>query len=85
VLGDEPWLFPQSGLLPATPYVATNSAFSRVASAPAQMHEALADRCADIVVARDGTGEWAGDLAAGGYVQVAGPWPTFRAPHRPSC
>jgi hypothetical protein len=85
VLGDEPWLYPQSGLLPATPYIATNSAYSRVPAAPAQMHEALATGCADVVVARDGAGEWAADLRIAGYVQVAGPLPTYRARAGRSC
>ena len=85
VLGDEPWLFPQTGLLPATPYIATNSAYSQVPSAPGQMHRMLAAGCAGIVVARDGVAEWAADLAAGGYQPVAAPWPTFRAPARTSC
>jgi hypothetical protein len=85
VLGDEPWLYPQSGLLPATPYIATNSAYSRVPAAPAQMHQALAAGCADVVVARDGAGEWAADLTIAGYVQVAGPLPTYRARAGRSC
>lgn len=84
VLGDDPWLYPQTGLLPATPFLATNSAYSQVPSAPERMHRMLAAGCAGIVVARDGVHEWAADLAAAGYQPVPGPWPTFTAPAAPA-
>lgn len=84
MLGGQPLLYVDSGLLPASRYVTTRSSFWRVESAPGDMHRDLAAGCADIVVAVAPAGTWRADLEAGAYAEVPGaPWPTFRAtrPH----
>ena len=87
ILGDQPWLYVDSGFLPATPYPATNSAFWRSSGAADATRQALRNSCADLVVYTDGPGDWRPDLDSGGYQAVDGaPWPTFRANERgPAC
>jgi len=86
VLGDRPWLYVESGLLPATRYIATNSAFWRVRGAPQTLAHALRSGCAGIVVYASGPGNWSTDLRAGGYREQPGaPWPTYVRPTAPGC
>ena len=80
VLGDRPWLYVESGMLPGSPYIATNSAFWRVPSAPGEMTRALSNACASFVIYETGSGDWMPALAAGGYVRLPGaPFPTYRS------
>jgi hypothetical protein len=87
VLGSRTWIYEESGLLPATRYVAgTCSSFCDVASEAGDLRSTLSSGCADLVVAVGQLPDWRGDLDAGGYVEVEGaPWPTFQStrPHRP--
>ena len=78
VLGDRPWLFVDSSALPATRFIATNSAFWQVAGSAAEVADRIRASCADVVVYQSGPGDWAGDLQAGGYRLLEGmPWPTY--------
>jgi hypothetical protein len=86
VLGSRPWLYVESGLLPATPYVATCSVSCIVASEPADIRHSLDAGCADLVVAVGQLDDWLPDLDLGGYVEVPGaPWPTFQRNAPGSC
>ncbi len=87
ILGDQPWLYLDTGLLPATPYPSTNSAFWRSRGAAGETRQALRKGCAQLVVYSDGPGDWLPDLEAGGYQPVEGaPWATFQAKERgPAC
>ncbi len=78
VLGDEPWLFIHVHELPATNYLATNSAFWQVPSAPPEVRLALEDgKVPVVVVAPNGRG-WEDDVRAGPYVELTSqPWPIF--------
>ena len=79
VLGDRPWLFVFSGALPASLFIATNSAFWQVAGSADHMDARLRAGCADVVVYQSGPGDWTAALAAGGYQRVSGTsWPTYR-------
>ena len=85
VLGSRSWLYVESGLLPATPYVATCSVSCIVASEPDDIRRSLDSGCADIVVAVGQLEAWRSDLDVGGYVEVAGaPWPTFQRSRVPT-
>lgn len=78
VLGDRPWLFVDSGALPGSRFLATNTAFWQVAGSAGEVKGRLRDGCVDIVVYQSGPGDWSGDLEAGGYRLVAQmPWPTY--------
>jgi len=80
VLGDRPWLYIKTGMLPGSRYVATNSAFWRVPSAPGEMAGALSNACARFVVDETGSSDWQPSLASGGYVRLPGaPLPTYRS------
>jgi hypothetical protein len=87
ILGNRAWIYEESGLLPATRYVAgTCSSSCNVAPEAADLHSSLSNGCADLVVAVGQLPDWQADLAAGGYVAVSGaPWPTFQSsrPHGP--
>jgi hypothetical protein len=86
VLGSRPWLYVESGMLPATPYVATCARSCIVASEPADIGHSLDAACADLVVAVGQVDDWRPDLALGGYVEVPGaPWPTFQRSRPGSC
>jgi hypothetical protein len=87
VLGSRSWLYVESGLLPATPYLATCSTSCTVPSEPAEIRLRLDSGCADVVVAVSRLEDWQRDLSIGGYVELAGaPWPTFRSSRpRPPC
>jgi hypothetical protein len=86
VLGDRPWLFVYSGALPATRFIATNSAFWRVDGSAAEVERSLRSGCADLVVYQSGPGDWSDALAAGGYQPIDGtPWPTYRSPRPGGC
>jgi hypothetical protein len=81
VLGDRPWLYLEAQMLPRIRYIAINSAFGRVPSAPDQMSRALSHACADFVVFDKGSGDWQAALDSGGYVPLPGaPLPTYRSP-----
>jgi hypothetical protein len=80
VLGSRPWLYVESGMLPATPYVATCAVSCIVASEPADIRHSIDTGCADVVVAVGQLDDWRLDLEIGGYVEVPGaPWPTFQS------
>lgn len=80
VLGDRPWIYFKSGLLPAGHYLTTNTAFWRVPTAAADLERTLASGCAGIVVFKSGPGDWNPALAAGGYRSIAGaPSASFRS------
>jgi hypothetical protein len=84
VLGSRSWLYVESGLLPATPYVATCVESCIVASEPGDIRRSLDAGCADIVVAVGQLEAWRSDLDTGGYIEVAGaPWPTFQSSRAP--
>jgi hypothetical protein len=87
VLGDQPWLFVAGGLEPATPFLATNSSFWRVSSAPLDVSRTIAGGCADFVIDIDVGGGWARELRSDSYAPVPHtPWPTFTPKARsPSC
>jgi len=80
VIGDRPWLYVKGDVLPATPFLATNSSFWRVAWAPGVVSHALAAGCADFVVYVDaGNQDWSAALNASAYEEIGGtPWPTYR-------
>ncbi len=84
VVGDRPWLYVKTGMLPGSRYIATNSAFGRVPSAPGELAAAVRNACAGFVVVDDDSGNWLPDLEAGGYVRLSGaPLPTYRSTRRP--
>jgi hypothetical protein len=86
VLGDSPWLYIDAGLFPATPFLATNSAFWRVPWAPALVSRDIEMGCADFVIVSDPAGPLPEALAGHGYQTVAGtPWPTYRRVGPASC
>ena len=84
VLGGRPWLYVESGLLPATPYVTVCNSSCIVPSEVEDVRHSLRSSCAGLVVAVSQLPFWQGDLEAGGYVAVDGaPWPTFRSSRPP--
>jgi hypothetical protein len=86
VIGDRPWLYVKGGLLPATEFLATNSAFWNVQRGPAVVSRAIALGCADFVIEADSAASLTGPLGGPGYVRVTGtPWPTYRPAGRSSC
>ena len=86
VLGATPWLYFESGLLPATPWITTSVAHWQVPEAGDQVHSSLRAGCAGVVIAVQQLGYWQGDLGEGGYVPVDGtPWPTFRSQRTQPC
>jgi hypothetical protein len=81
VLGDHPELFPDVSLLPATPFIATNSSFWRVPTAAATVARAIRSGCADVVIYQNGPGDFWREIYAAGYVEIKpAPWPTFILP-----
>jgi hypothetical protein len=87
VVGDRPWLYVKGDVLPATPFIATNSSFWRVPWAPADITRAIAGGCAEFVVDIDVNANWTRALNSATYVPVQGaPWPTFKSVERsPAC
>lgn len=84
VLGGRPWIYFESGLLPATPHVATCGSPCMAPSDVRGLHTTLSSGCADLVVVVDQLSDWLGDLEAGGYVPIErAPWPTFQSSHSP--
>jgi hypothetical protein len=84
VLGDRPWLYVKASMLPGSRYIATNSAYGRVPSAPGELARALSNSCAGFVVDDSGVGDWKRALDAGGYVRLSGaPLPTYRSAGAP--
>jgi hypothetical protein len=81
VLGNRPELYAESGLLPATRYLATNASFWRLPDAPGQVTDCIRTECAELVVSVSTLPpDWEAALAGGGYVELTGAaWPTFRA------
>jgi hypothetical protein len=80
VLGDRPWLYLDAGMLPGSRYIATNSAFWRVPSAPGELAKALSSSCARFVVYASGPGNWQAALDSGAYERLPGaPLPTYRS------
>lgn len=75
VLGDRPWVYVRSGHLPAGRFLATNTAFWRVPTAPAELRRTLEQGCAAIVLYDSGPGDWHNSLRAGGYREVTGALP----------
>jgi hypothetical protein len=83
VLGDRPWLFVDSGALPGSRFLATNSAFWQVAGSAGELNRRLSDGCADVVVYQSGPGDWSDALLSGGYRQVEStPWPIYTTTQR---
>jgi hypothetical protein len=79
VLGGQPWLYVESGLLPATRYVTVCNAACIVPSEVDDVRQALRAGCPDLVVAVSQLDYWQVDLDAGGYVALDGAaWPTFQ-------
>ena len=84
VIGPQPWLYIESGLLPATPYLNTTDLW--VPTAKEETRSRLRGGCADVVVAPTQLIKWQDDLRFAGYVPVGGtPWPTFVAATHRSC
>jgi hypothetical protein len=84
VLGGQPWLYVESGLLPATRYVTVCNAACIVPTEVEDVRQALRGSCAELVVAVSQLDYWHDDLDAGGYVPVDGaPWPTFQLSRPP--
>jgi hypothetical protein len=86
VLGARPWIYFESGLLPATRYVTTVTPLLIVPSAAGDLQRSLINGCPDLVVAVSASqlDYWRDDLDRGRYIEVRGaPWPTFRSiqPH----
>ena len=80
VLGDRPWLYFDAGMLPGSRYIATDSAFWRVPSAPGELARALSSSCARFVVYASGPGNWQPALDSGAYLRLPGaPLPTYRS------
>ncbi|HEY2598466.1 MAG TPA: hypothetical protein VGJ79_08300 [Candidatus Dormibacteraeota bacterium] len=80
VLGGRPWLYVESGMLPATRYVTVCNASCIVPSEITDVRSSLMGDCAYVVVAVSQLPYWQGDLNADGYVAVDGAaWPTFRS------
>jgi len=81
VLGNRPWIYVDSGLLPATRYLATSASSTVITSAPTDVALCIRDQCADIVVWVGGPNPWQHDIAATGYIAVDGAaWPTYVSP-----
>ncbi len=87
VVGDRPWLYVKGGVLPATPFIATNSSFWRVPWAAADVTRTIAGGCAEFVVDIDVNVDWTRALNSAAYVPVQGAsWPTFKSVERsPAC
>ncbi|HVB77992.1 MAG TPA: hypothetical protein VNI34_09370 [Candidatus Nitrosotalea sp.] len=86
VLGDQPWIYQKSGLLPAGPYITTNTAFWRVPAAPGALRALVASGCAGLLVYVSGPGDFRPEIAAAGYVAISGtPWPTYLSPRPEGC
>jgi len=84
VLGGQPWLYVESGLLPATRYITVCNAACIVPSEVDDVRQTLRGSCTDLVVAVSQLPYWQDDLDAGGYVAIAGaPWPTFQLSRPP--
>ncbi|HVD02404.1 MAG TPA: hypothetical protein VNG93_14885 [Candidatus Dormibacteraeota bacterium] len=78
VFGDEPWIYVESGLQPATRYVAINSASARVPTSGVETLSSVTSSCATFVVVTSNLAALAPALHSGGYREVSGaPWPTF--------
>ncbi|MGH7765379.1 MAG: hypothetical protein ACREOM_13285 [Candidatus Dormibacteraceae bacterium] len=83
VVGDRPWLYVKGGVLPATPFIATNSAFWQVSWGRAAIARAVGAGCADFVVYIDAEPDWSRQLQSDAYVRVQGaPWVTYKPLHR---
>jgi len=85
VIGPQPWLYMETGLLPVSPYLNATDLWGQLAARD-RVHRTLRGGCPDLVVAVTDLATWQDDLSAGGYVQVEGaPWPTFQSsrPHYP--
>ena len=84
LIGPQPWLYVESGLLPGSPYLSATDIWGRPV-AKDKILRTLRDGCADVVVAVTDLSTWQDALSAGGYVPVDGaPWPTFQSsrPHQ---
>ena len=78
VLGGRPGLYVDTGLLPASRYVVTQTRY--LPRAAVDLHRDISTGCADLVVDVSRRDTYRADLDAGGYVEVPNsPWPTFRA------
>jgi hypothetical protein len=83
VLGHLPWMYIESGFLPASPYLNANDVWM-VPAGTEVIRRSLRNGCPDVVVVVTDLPNWRDDLNAGGYAPVGdAPWPTFRsrAPH----
>jgi hypothetical protein len=79
ILGGQPWLYVESGLLPATGYITVCNVACIVPSEVDDVRQTLRGGCTELVVAVSQLPYWQDDLDAGGYVAVdGGPWPTFQ-------
>jgi hypothetical protein len=84
LIGPQPWLYVESGLLPGSPYLSATDIWGRPV-AKDKILRTLRDGCADVVVAVTDLATWQDALSAGGYVPVDGAaWPTFQSsrPHQ---
>ena len=78
VLGDQPWLYERSHLLPATPYVGLNSAFWTLPGGRAEVRSAMSNNCPSLVVLTTDGWSWHWDLRDFGYMKLAGgAWPVY--------
>jgi hypothetical protein len=87
VLGDDPWLYVESDLTPAGPYVDIGSTFPMVRGVQTETVRLLKNDCPTVVVIAPDAPGWSGPaLRQGGYHEVSkAPWPTFVAPDQPDC
>jgi hypothetical protein len=85
VIGPVPWLYMETDLLPASPYLNATDLWG-LSAAKERVRRDLRDGCADIVVVDTDLAKWQDDINAGGYVPVDGtPWPTFQLTRPSGC
>jgi hypothetical protein len=79
LMGPQPWLYMETGLLPGSPYLSATDIWGRPA-ANDRIRRSLREGSIDVVVAVTDLSTWQDDLNAGGYSKIEGsPWPTFRS------
>jgi hypothetical protein len=79
LIGPQPWLYFESGRLPASPYLSATDVWGQ-AVAKERIAMALRNGCADVVVAVTALSTWQDVLSAGSYMPVQGaPWPTYQS------
>jgi hypothetical protein len=79
LIGPQPWLYLESGRLPASPYLSATDVWGQ-AVAKERIVMTLRNGCADVVVAVTALSAWQDVLSAGSYIPVQGaPWPTYKS------